>query len=59
MHDSRLAFVHAQVAGDASLELQLSATNAVMALALLEDSLPSDGVLPAGGICLLQAQVPP
>ena len=45
------------MAGDASLQLQLSATNAVMALALLEDSLPPDGVLPAGGSCVLQAEV--
>ena len=46
-----------QVAGDASLELQLSATNAVIGLALLDNSLPCDGHLPAGGSCVLQAQV--
>ena len=35
--------VNSQVAGDASVELQLTATNAVKALALREDSLPVEG----------------
>ena len=47
---------HAQVAGDASLELQLAACNAVTALHLVEDSLPPEGV-PAGRAAMLQVQV--
>lgn len=45
-----------QVAGDASVELQLTATNAVKALALREDSLPLEGCQ-AGSSLTLFAEV--
>jgi hypothetical protein len=47
---------HAQVAGDASIELQLSASNAVKALALRVDSLPAEGCR-AGSSVTLCAEV--
>jgi hypothetical protein len=44
------------VAGDASLELHLSATNAVRAVALRESGLPRQGI-PAGSSIVLHAKV--
>jgi hypothetical protein len=45
-----------QVAGDAELQLQLAASNAVTALQLREDSLPAEA-MPAGTATTLLVQV--
>ena len=45
-----------QVAGDASIEVELAARNAVTSIALCEDSLPAEG-LAAGASTIITAQV--
>ncbi len=45
-----------QVAGDASIEVELAARNAVTSIALCEDSLPAEG-LAAGASTVITAQV--
>ena len=45
-----------QVAGDASIEIELQARNAVTDIAVCETSLPADGI-PAGTSTLISAQV--
>ncbi len=45
-----------QVAGDASLEVELQARNAVTGIEICESSLPADGIS-AGGSTVITAQV--
>ena len=45
-----------QVAGDASLEVELQARNAVTSIEVCESSLPTDGIL-AGSSTVILAQV--
>ena len=47
-----------QVAGDASIEVELAARNAVTSIVLCEDSLPAEGIA-AGASVVVTAQVMP